>query len=62
MGWVSKGAVILDGPAQWVGLGQLFAQNRLLLRFISLGSFYGFITWVITVIKSPLLVVLEWPK
>ncbi|MFH1032880.1 MAG: PilZ domain-containing protein [Pseudomonadota bacterium] len=62
VGWLPEGAVILDGPAQWVSLGQLFAQNRLLVRFISLGSFYGFATRVITVLKAPLLVVLEWPK
>jgi hypothetical protein len=62
VGWLPEGAVILDGPAQWVGVGQLFAQNRLLVRFLSLGSFYGFATRVITVLKSPLLVVLEWPK
>ncbi len=62
VGWLPEGAVILDGPSQWVGLGQLFAQNRLLVRFISLGSFYGFATRVMTVLKAPLLVVLEWPR
>ncbi|MBI5521402.1 MAG: flagellar brake protein [Desulfarculus sp.] len=62
VGWVPEGVVILDGPAQWVGMGQLFAQNRLLVRFVSLGSFYGFTAKVLTVIKSPLLVILEWPK
>lgn len=62
VGWVSEGVVIMDGPAQWVGMGQLFAQNRLLVRFVSLGSFYGFTAKVLTVLKSPLLVILEWPK
>ncbi|MFZ5585396.1 MAG: PilZ domain-containing protein [Thermodesulfobacteriota bacterium] len=62
VGWSPGEFILIDGPTHWVGMGQLFAQNRLLVRFISLGSFYGFSAKVLTVFKSPLLVVLEWPR
>ena len=62
VGWSPEQFLLMDGPATWVGMGQLFAQNRLLIRFISLGSFYGFDAKVLTVFKTPLLVVIEWPR
>lgn len=62
LGWTAGEFLLLDGPAQWVAMGQLFTQNRLLVRFISLGLFYGLSAKVLTVFKNPLIVVLEWPR
>lgn len=62
VGWTAGEYLLIDGPSQWVAMGQLFAQNRLLVRFIALGQFYGFAAKVVTVYKNPLLVVLEWPR
>lgn len=62
LGWSPEQFLLLDGPAAWVGAAQLFPQNRLLIRFISLGSFYGFDAKILVIFKNPLLVVTEWPR
>jgi|GEM_PF-2677910 len=62
LGWSAEQFLLLDGPAVWAAAAQLFPQNRLLVRFISLGSFYGFDAKVLVLFKNPLLVVTEWPR
>lgn len=62
VGWSPEQFLLLDGPATWAAAAQLFPQNRLLIRFISLGSFYGFDAKVLVLFKNPLLVVTEWPR
>lgn len=62
LGWSPEQFLLLDGPVAWASAAQLFPQNRLLIRFISLGSFYGFEAKVLVLFKNPLLVVTEWPR
>ncbi len=62
LGWSSEQFLLLDGPVAWASAAQLFPQNRLLVRFISLGSFYGFDAKILVIFKNPLLVVTEWPR
>lgn len=62
LGWSAEQFLLLDGPAVWAAAAQLFPQNRLLVRFVSLGSFYGFDAKVLVIFKNPLLVVTEWPR
>lgn len=62
LGWSPEQFLLLDGPVAWASAAQLFPQNRLLVRFISLGSFYGFDAKILVIFKNPLLVVTEWPR
>lgn len=62
VGWIPGEFIFLDGPRQLVKQGFLFKGNVIFVRYLHLGTMYGFSTKVYDIIGYPLTVLLEWPE
>jgi len=61
VGWIPGEFLFLDGPRQLVKMGFLFKGNVILVRYLHLGTMYGFTSKVYDLIGYPLVVLVEWP-
>ena len=61
IGWIPGEFLFLDGPRQLVKMGFLFKGNVILVRYLYLGTMYGFTSKVYDLIGYPLMVLVEWP-